>query len=411
MKPFAILLLTLALLSGCGIGSSPNTYRPTPIFTSKSAPQGRTQSTAEEIDELDPLELQAAIMSFADTTNTRLAEVATMIESIGTPQARLTAARMMVYDLASNVEIAAGPYPGISLLDMIVVTSLRRMAWEDYWIPKVFGEQAGPALTVFRGVEKEIWDLAARIMNEEQLNELARVILVWRERNPDKISVNYVRFDDFGDLGLKPSMRRLTVPGGLFASVKEATLVAQDMKVAIDRAFYLISRMQLLVNFQIKLAYLETMFQPESEGIITTTDKLAGISERYAEIAEKLPRELGDEASRLLAQISGDLNQQREAAISQTLSGITAWQDAMVTDVMTNVSRERQAALGQALEGLRTQQRELYEQVTAVVEKSHNDLEETLDHAFVLGLLLILAFFVALTAYKLLVSRPLGRRE
>ncbi len=89
----------------------------------------------------------------------------------------------------------------------------------------------------------------------------------------------------------------MTVPGGLFASVKQATMVAQDMKVAIDRAFYLMSRMQLVVNFQVKLAYLEIMFQPETNGIINQAEQMSDITQRYAEIAEKLPREFGQETS------------------------------------------------------------------------------------------------------------------
>lgn len=400
-----IALLALTLLAGCVFSRTDQPNRPAPMFTSKAAAASKNTQRNAADNGMDPIELQAALMSFADTTSTRMSEVSEMIEAIGTPQARLTAARMMVFNLASDVEMAAGPYPGVALLDMIVVNSLRRMVWEDFWIPKVFGEQAKPALTVFREVEGEIWGLAARIMTGEQMDELARVILAWRKKNPDKVSVNYVRFDDFGDLGLKPSMRQLANPGGLFASVEKAALVAQDMKVAIDRAFYLISRMQILINFQIKLAYLEIMFQPESNGIISTTEQMVGVTERYAEIAEKLPKELGTQASTLLNQMFANLNVQREATINQALEGLTQLQGETISDVMAGVSKEREAALNQALMGLEQEQRMLFEQMSELVIQSQSNLEATLNHGFLLGLLLLLAFFTGLTLYRFLVAR------
>ena len=160
----AITFLALIILTGCG-GSSKTIPPPTAFVTAT------TTVSTQAPESVGPLELQAAVMAFADTSNSRFAQIARIIDGIGTPQARLTAARMLVFDISSNVEIAAGPYPGIALLDMVVVTSLRRMVWEDFWIPQVFGKQAESVLEDFRTMEKDIWKLAARIMTPEQLDE------------------------------------------------------------------------------------------------------------------------------------------------------------------------------------------------------------------------------------------------
>ncbi|MBI9081111.1 MAG: hypothetical protein JEY79_15400 [Pseudodesulfovibrio sp.] len=398
----AIIFLTLTALTGCmGNVSTKTMQQPTAFVTLKS-----TNPTSES-NHIGPLELQAAVMSFSDTTNSRLSEAASIIERIGTPQARLTAARMLVFDLSSNVEIAAGPYPGIALLDMTVITSLRRMVWEDFWIPKVFGEQAAPALDVLKQSEKDIWNIAARIMTQDQLDELARVIIQWRKNNPNQVSVNFVRFDDFGDLGLKPSMRKLIVPGGLFASVREATRVAQDMKVTIDRAFYLMSRMQLVMNFQVKLAYLEMMFQPEAEGIVDTSKRMVGLTERYAEIAENLPEKMSKEATEILEMLFKQLAKNRDETITNVLAGLSQWQDQTIRDVMVNVSAERQATLDQALAGVIQQQNDLYKQLDIIVDKSGNEFKQTLNHAFILGVLFILVFFALLAMYKVFVIKRL----
>ncbi len=381
---FVILILTL---SGCFGGNSTRTlHNPTAFVPTRASTQQGAQKAG-----MGPQELQAAVMSHADTMLSRIAEAATVIEKIGTPQARLTAARMMVFDITSYVEIAAGPYPGIALLDLMVLTSLKRMIWEEFWIPH-FGEMARPALIFIRENEKEMWELAANIMTREQLDEIASVVLEWRRRNPKMVGINYVRFSDFGDLGLKPSMQQLTVPGGLFASVKQATMVAQDMKVAIDRAFYLMSRMQLVVSFQVKLAYLEILFQPETDGIINQADQLAGISERYAEIAEKLPAQLGQETSKLVEQVFDNLAVNRDETITRVLAGMTQWQDQTIKGVITQISQERQAAINQAISALVIQQKELRTFVENIVDRSGTEVEKTLNHAFMLGVLLIVIF-------------------
>jgi len=404
--PLAIILLILTVLAGCIGGGGTKTMQQPTAFVAMTP----TGSTGEP-EPIGPLELQAAVMSFADTTNSRFAQIADIIDKIGTPQARLTAARMLVFDISSNVEIAAGPYPGIALLDMTVITSLRRMVWEDFWIPKVFGEQANPVLEVLKATEKDIWRIAAKIMTKDQLDELARVILQWRKNNPKQVSVNYVRFDDFGDLGLKPSMRKLVTPGGLFASVREATIIAQDMKVAIDRAFYLMSRMQLVINFQIKLAYLEMIFQPEANGIVDTSKKMVGLTERYAEIAENLPDQISKEATEVLGVLFTELAKNRDETIVNVLTGLTRWQDETIKDVMVSVSAERQATLEQALAGVVQQQNDLYKQIDKIVDRSGNEFEKTLNHAFMLGVLLILVFFVALSLYRMFAVRRLENRQ
>lgn len=407
MYRLVCLLTCLLLLAACAGNIAGKRQRPRTAFVPVATPGqegAKPASAIQHPDELTPLELQVAVMSFADTANSRIAEAAAVIELIGTPQARLTAARMMVFDVSSNIEIAAGPYPGVALLDMIVVTSLRRMVWEDYWIPR-FGYGAESAMEFFRDMEQDIWEIAAKVLTPDQMDELATIILQWRKRNPRQVAVNYIRFSDFGELGLKPSMRQIAEPGGIFDSVKAAAMVAQDMKVAIDRAFFLMSRMQLVMSFQIELAYLEMMFQPEADGLINQTERIAGITERYAEIAEKLPEKLSGETSKVITQLFTNLDKNRDELLKGTFAGLTQWQDTTIKAVMESISAEREAALNQAIEGLMLQQQELYQRVDKLVDASGDEIEETMDRAFILAALLMVLFFVLLTLYRVFVVR------
>ncbi|NDV18526.1 hypothetical protein GO013_03720 [Pseudodesulfovibrio sp. JC047] len=404
-KLLPITLATLVFLFGCGGGSRPHLTHPPTQFYSTKTPQ-----ESGNPEHMGPQELQAAVMAYADTTNTLMGEASEIINRIGTPQARITAARMMVFNMSSNVEIAAGPYPGVALLDMTVVATLRRMVWEDFWIPKIFGDAGLPALAIIREAEQDIWDVAARIMTPQQIDELKRVISAWRTKYPNKISVNYVRFEDFGELGLKPSMRKLIVPGGLFASVQEATLVARDMKFAVDRAFYLVSRMQLLVNFQIKLAYLEMIFQPETNGLITTTEDIVSLSDQYLHLAEDFPEDMGKEISKLIDKLFLNLAKQRDETLNKALAGMSDWQKETIEDIVTSVSVEREAAINQTMAALVQQQNILFDRVDEVVNQSEREIESILNHAFMLGLLLIVIFFVLLTLYRIFVFGPTKKK-
>ncbi|QGY38858.1 hypothetical protein GM415_01450 [Pseudodesulfovibrio cashew] len=412
-KHFALLLSLMTILAGCagGVASTMNqaAFRHVPAQPGKTRASKGSNAKAR-LQGIGPLELQAAIMSFADTSNARIAEAAAALEEIGTPQARVTAARMMVFDVSSNVEIAAGPYPGMALLDLIVVTTLRRMVWEDFWLPR-FGPEAEKAMEQFREMEEDVWEEASRVMNAEQMAEMRMIIEAWRAKHPKQVAVNYVRFSDFGELGLKPALRRLDQPGGLFASVQAAALVAEDMKVAVDRAFYLMSRMQLVISYQVELAYLELLFQPEVNGLINETENMTSLGERYAEIAEKLPEELRTESSKIVNQLFTQLAQNSDRTINTALTGLTQWQNQAIVGIMENISKEREAAINQAIAGLVLQQNELYQRVDRLVDRSSSELERSMDHAFLLGLLLLGAFFLLLTLYKVFVARPLDRRR
>lgn len=409
-----ILCLATALLFGCGAN------RPSKKVTAFQPTHGASPAASlNEIKDAEappkyadvgPLELQARLMNYADTYNSRIAEAAAAVESIGTPQARITAARMRVFDISANVEIAAGPYPGLAMLDMLVITTLRRITWEEFWVDRL-GPGAEAALHHYRAAEHDLWDTARLVLSREQLDALAEAILKWRKANPKRVGVNYVRFNDFGAIGLKPSIESLVEPGGLFSSVQQASQVAQEMKVAIDRAFYLMSRMQLILSYQIKLAYLEMLFEPEAEGIVSTTDKITGISQRYAEIAEKLPEELRMQSTALMNDMFDGLARNSNDTITHALEGMTAWQQATITDIMRNVSNERQAAIDQAVDGITLQQQEIYKHMDRLVDHSGDELRETVQYGFYMGLLLIAVFFGALTVYKLLVARPIDRRR
>ena len=126
---------------------------------------------------------------------------------------RLEADRFKHNAMAAAYHIAATPYPGAALLDMLVLVTLNRMVWEEYWVPQVYGQLAADMVTMLRKLEGDIWALAAEVLTPTQRQELRDVLRAWRDKYPDKIGVSFIRFSDFGELGRKPSLEQARKAG------------------------------------------------------------------------------------------------------------------------------------------------------------------------------------------------------
>ncbi len=241
-------------------------------------------------------ELQAAVISYANRFIAIVGQASFRFEEkLPTPEARLIAARRKVYSISAVTEIAAGPQPGAALLDLVVTAMLNRMVWEDYWRPQVFGMPATIIVDAFKKMENEAWHLASQVMTPSQLEELKDLILDWIAANPSQVAVDYIRFSDFGDLGKKPNLKEIQKPGGLLAPIREATQAADEVRLTSERAMFLATKMQLIVNFQAELIYKELVKQPQTVKVLEDLTKFRATSERFASLLEKLPEDVAGE--------------------------------------------------------------------------------------------------------------------
>ncbi len=350
-------------------------------------------------------ELQAAVMSAADSYAGTMANVFTSFaNAVGTEQARLHAAMRKAYGTIAAVEIAAGPYPGGALLDLVVLITLNRMVWEDHW-SRVYGRAAKPVLAAFRAQERKIWSLAGRYLTSEQQGDLRELLLAWHAENPKLTGVNYIRFSDFGELGLKPTMRELAKPGGVFATMREATAIAGDIKVTLDRAMYLFSRLQLAANFQLEFALLQAVTTPEIRSLLEGAENFQKLGKRYAGILEQLPEEMDEIVQSTLDNALRQIGRERENTIVQALSGLTDLQAQTLIKISEMIREERSQAIAQALQGIESRQREMTEEAQKLVLETGDELRKTINHAALLLLGLLICLFALLYAYKAAIRR------
>ena len=152
-------------------------------------------------------DLQSDVMSYADRFAATIGQAAMVFAGQGrSAQARLMASHSKTYGISAAFEIAAGPNPEVALLDMVVLTTLSRIIWENHWQPKAFVNSEMVMVDAWRTLEKDIWTVAARALSDEQEKDLRGLIEDWGSKNPNQVSVHLILFSNFGDTRYESSL-------------------------------------------------------------------------------------------------------------------------------------------------------------------------------------------------------------
>jgi hypothetical protein len=329
-------------------------------------------------------------MSYAD----RFASIITQsFEDFDTlnppPQARQFILSDLVYSLSSVYTIAAEPNPQVGLLDMVAVTTLGRIIYEEN-IRRKYGKSTEVLGLGFRQLEKDIWRIAAKVLTKEQQGELRQLILLWRKNNPDKVVYNYLRFSDFAAQRRNSTLVKKVQAGGLFKTVREVTQQVEETRMLAERGIFLGTRMPLLTGNFAEVWMSQMIVNPEAQKVLADVHTFSKVSQRLANVAEQLPE-----------QLMKDLSKLRWQTVNQIMKEINKWSDATLDNVMAKVAVEREAFINQfmnrligeqkiALEALLTEEQRVTGLVTELrkaIEGANNLLltADTLTEKFNVG--------------------------
>lgn len=326
----------------------------------------------------------------------------------------MNAARRKVYSITAVVETAAGPNPGPALLDLVVTATLNRMVWEAYWRPQVFGEPAAIMVEAFKTMEADAWELAANVMTHEQLKEFRDLIDDWYARHPGQVFVDYITFSDFDDIGTKPNLKNIQKPGGLLAPVREAAEAVDDVRMTVERAMFLLAKMQLILGSQAELVYRNLVVQPEMKAMLTGFSGMKEAADRYASLLERLPLHVAEERKAILDAIDDkaaaihDVNTEVQTTLKQAditlkslrqttvaASGLVASTDALLARLQSDGSA-KPVTMGDCTKFIETFQKAVSEVnqlaltvdqtgmplISTVIDQFNRSAEERVDHIF-----------------------------
>jgi hypothetical protein len=231
-----------------------------------------SETQAEKVSKTERARIQSRVMNFADSYAAQIHQSnAVFQQRFSNMTARTQFMQMTLNSVVVAYDIAAGPHPPHSLVNMVVMVTLQRIVWQEHWQPNVFGPQASFQLELLQQLEGEIWSIADKEFSLEQLNILKELILTWRKAHPDQNIVASIRFTDFRSL---KEIFRLAESKGLFSGISKAVDTAEELRRLGDRFRYQISRMQLLLNFQLELAYMQLKLAAAAQQVALVTARL-----------------------------------------------------------------------------------------------------------------------------------------
>jgi hypothetical protein len=321
------------------------------------------------------VELQSELMSYADRFASIITQAFDDYEDLKPkPEAYRFILSDLVYSISSVYTIAAEPNPQVGLLDMVAVTTLGRMIYEDNMRRK-YGKSTVVIVKGFRQLEKDIWSIAAKVLTSEQRGELRQMILLWRKNNPDMVVYNYLRFSDFAAQRRNSTLVKKVQAGGLFKTVQEVTQQVEETRMLAERGIFLATRLPLQMGNFAEVWMSQLLISPETNKILADIHTVSTVSERMATVAEQLPDQLMKDISKL-----------RWQTVNQVMKGIDEWSEKTLNDVFARVAIERGEFISQfmdrligeqknALEAIMTEEQQLTGLVTELrrtIEGSNN---------------------------------------
>ncbi|TAK95001.1 MAG: hypothetical protein EPO07_15895 [Verrucomicrobia bacterium] len=222
--------------------------------------------------------------------------------------------------------IASGPNAFANLLDMTIFVTVTRLALEEHWQPKVFGDSAQPMIESCRNSEAEIWRFAGTVLSPEQLAELHKAIEAWHRQNPQPESVLAARALSFASSVAESNKGDAAKPGSVFGLLGVDPLAGMDPAVReiaqtrmfAERALYVTQKSPTILRWQMELMSVNTVAMPAVQQLVSNATQITTSVDTFAHVADQLPKLVND---------------QREAAIKQVFDGVASERTNLVAQL------------------------------------------------------------------------------
>jgi hypothetical protein len=388
--------------------------------------------------------LQALVMDFADKLVSSIWQATDEILKSGVDaNMRLRIHQSRALGSGTAMNIATGRNPAANLLDMMSYVTLARMNIEEYWLPKVLGPKGQPLLQAMRKLEQDIWTLSGEVLTPAQQENLRTMIREWRAAHPKaKFYMAGVPLKALSELRGESPVAGEKKPRGFLAEVGKALVKVDEAFLLAERGMFYVERMPRIVALQTDLLLSQVTNTPMVAQLVVDANRATNSFEKLAQTANTLPQMVTVERTAAIKQITDWLEKERQSFMAdleakepqareimlemqQTLATgleLTKSLNALVPQFQTDTPVDYVKAMERATEAMRHANLLLkgLDQFVAGEEAEEGHLlvalrqvnEETqtlLNHAFWLGLVLIVVFMFSLVA-ALLGYRLLARR-
>jgi hypothetical protein len=293
---YFLTLLALFIVAGCGSTSPQVQSRTTP----EPSVSVHADSESISIEELDQL-----TYAFADRY---YVIVSSAIDAIkrgnSNPEQRRIAHRIKVNGVIAINDIVSGNDPYSKTLDLLVSVTLQSNVWIDEdRAETVFGERAPILISALHQAREDAWDLAARVLNQEQLELLELLIREWRRKHPQIDQVEFVKFDNFAGARAAWLLNELKAGGGLLAPLRETAQELREYRRMAERAFWYSKRAPSIAGIQMEEATNEILAAPEVGQLLQVLDNWSHAVGQVGKTVEALPSIIESERKALFAEV------------------------------------------------------------------------------------------------------------
>jgi len=238
-------------------------------------------------------ELQQELQRFTTQFADRITQATDVLERSPRADVRDEALRKNLLYVSSAMEIASGPFPEVSLLDMIVFIRLSRTILTNHWMPHLYGDAAAELADVFSRSEQELDDLAAQALTPAQIHQLDDLVDAWLAENPDQVRVEGIRLSDFSAAAGSAAAERASQAKGLLSSVKVATRAANQALMLSERGLFLFHRLPFLWRLQARLAARQMLGDAVTQLSEGPTSPLARLTQQVHDLKRRTVVYLG----------------------------------------------------------------------------------------------------------------------
>jgi hypothetical protein len=310
------------------------------------------------------LDLQSLVMKMADDYGIALTDAMRPIimDESSDPSARQLAQWFQRNGFGSAIDIAAGPNPDTSLLDMLVLVSLQRWAFNAHWIargiPVAHAAQAAERLRI---AEAAAWESASTTLTDAQQQTLRGLIDAWIKANPDRSTVSFVRFAEFVDLRNDQTLSTRTDAQGLLREISEATATVDAARLLGERTLWFASRYPFVLGQQAELTVYRLADQPETRSAVESIEAVKELSRTISAKVQTLDLDLQKQQELLFAKLAAE----RVLAIEQMKAGASEITRAAIVEVDARATVARQAAVSHVFDRFAEERKSLLDDLQA----------------------------------------------
>lgn len=364
-----ILIIQLVIVLGLNTGESQ---------AAKKKSKGSKKQPAYVMTEA---ELQAQVMAFADRYVSIISAASLEYDAQSpSPENRRIIRSQLVYSIANAFTIAAEPDPDAALLDLVVMVTLGRIIFEEHW-EKKFGSEVNPVIEGLRTAETDCWQIAAKVLTKQQQKELMAMIWDWRQNHPKVITFSYIRFGDFAAARRKQDPSKPKKSKGLFGSVENATQQVEEMRLLAERAMYLGTRMPLMTGAFADVWLSQLAANPDVTKTLNDLHQVSEVSERLADVAEKLPSHIAAERQATIKQVIKEVDTLGQVTLDRVMKQIAIEREATIDQLVDRITKERENAINHLVDRMANQRKQTIEEFLAEEKRMRGlltDLKQTL---------------------------------